>query len=77
MLMCWVSASGSHYGQEDRKGYHCLELDKWEVWHEAEKCVESQHTVAGFRARQKHYLSLLIIATIHCTFKFQALCEVC
>ena len=33
--------------------------------------------MADFRARQKHYLSLLIIATIHWAFKYQALCEVC
>lgn len=31
----------------------------------------------GFRARQKHYLSLSIIVTTYWTFKYQALCVVC
>lgn len=33
--------------------------------------------MADFRARQKHDLSLLTIATVHWAFKYQALCEVC
>ena len=43
MLKGWVSAGGSHCGQEGRAGYYCVELDMWEVWHEAEKCVEPEH----------------------------------
>ena len=43
--------------------------EQWKVWHEEpEKCKEVEHTVADFRARQKHYVSLLIIATIHQVF---------
>lgn len=41
------------------------------------KCVELEHIVQGFGARQKHYLSLLIMATIYWAFKYQALCVVC
>lgn len=59
------------------QGTMAVELDMWEVWHEAEECVESEYTVADFRARQKPYLFLLIMATVHWAFKYQALYNVC
>lgn len=64
------------YGQEVRAGYHCTELGMHlcgELWGESEKCVELEHMVEG---RQKHYLSLWIIAIIYGALKYQALCVV-
>lgn len=70
MLKGWVSASGSHCEQEGRAGYHCVELGMPLCGYETEKCIELEHTVEGFRAREKHYLSLLIIVTILGAFKW-------
>lgn len=73
-----MEAIGDRRAGQD--GYHCTELGMHlcgELWGETEKCIELKHTVEGFGARWKHYLSLLIIATIYWAFKYQALCVVC